>query len=84
MTHPIEIPGQSIEELAKTVGNLRYDKVIEFLETLSQDLSRQAQNDYEKGRKQLSFHLANASDDISDATSEMRKAWEICAKHMEC
>jgi hypothetical protein len=47
MKHPDHVVGWngSLEELEQVIGNMRYDKVSEFLELLSKDFYKQAKAD---------------------------------------
>lgn len=84
MKHPMHIKEfESLEILAKTVGNLRYDRVVDFLNYLAKDLNMQGMNDLERGRVQLSNKLVEASTKLIDASTTMNRVWEICKPHMK-
>ena len=60
--HPTKVDGfnGTIEELAQRVGRMRYDKVVEFLEFLEEEISRQAEGDKRRGRMKLYLLLVRA------------------------
>lgn len=85
MTHEIKVvnyPG-SLDELAREVGNLRYDSVGSFLQSLGDDLMRQAEADRAKGRVILANNLELTAQEIYQARDNMNSAWNICKKHMQ-
>jgi hypothetical protein len=57
--HPLQVAGYpgTLQELAKEVGNLRYDKIVEFMRALRNDLHEQAVNDISAGRTKLGATL---------------------------
>lgn len=82
--HPDHVPGYegSMQDLAQAVGNMRYDKVVEFLDALAQDLKRQADADWNGGRTFLGDWLLGAYHEVAEARRCMEKAWEVCKPHM--
>ena len=62
MKHPTNIEGYSgsLEDLAKAIGSMRYDKVYEFLNYLMEDIENQARNDAKKNRLKLSSATVRA------------------------
>lgn len=80
LTGPLE--GVSLEEAAKSVGILTYDKMAEFLMHLSNELKLQSRGDLEKGRKKLSAKLEEASSTLWDVKDHIQEAWRICEPFM--
>lgn len=72
----------SLDELARQIGNLSYDKTAEFIDYLAQDLKRQADADSQKQRKKLSSKLYNAVNELNNAKSSIDSAWQICKPYM--
>ena len=84
MNHPEKIEGfDSLQELAAEVENLRYDKLGEFLSSLSDALVSRAESDRKSGRTRLAVHLCYAGWRIRQAASQVADAWEICEPHMK-
>ncbi len=84
MRHPNKVEGyETLEDLAKAVGNMSYDKVSEFLEKLAEDIERQADADYQRGRVKLSSKLYKTSKRLHRSKNSMDEAWKICKPYME-
>jgi hypothetical protein len=82
--HPTSIPGfDSMQELADTVENLRYDSLREFLWHLSRALLRRSLRDAGSGRRKLAGLLLSASVDVQSARHHVAQAWEVCEPYME-
>lgn len=83
--HPLRVEGFSgtLEELAHSIGNIRYDQTVSFLEELAHDLKRQADADAEKGRKKLAAELYETVTKLYDAKESLEKAWKICEPYMK-
>jgi len=84
MNHPKKIKGYNgtIEDLAKEIGNLRYDYLNEFLEDLELDIRRQADNDKETGRIQLADRLYATADNLKNVRDKLDEAWKICEPYI--
>lgn len=82
--HPKNVKGfeGSLEKLAKSIGNMAYDEVANFIGELADDLKRQADSDLAKGRRKLAYELYVAADELYDAKKRMESAWEICKPYM--
>ncbi|MBW3020030.1 hypothetical protein KY334_01930 [Candidatus Woesearchaeota archaeon] len=80
--HVVEYNG-SLEELAKDVGNLTYDKLTEFLEYLQENLRNQSGNDLKSGRSYLASQLYCAADDLTNVISNIEEAWNISRPYMK-
>lgn len=73
----------SLEELAQAVGNMTYDKVVEFLGCLEADLKQQAEGDRGRNRHKLAQKLETAAVCLGEAKEEMQMAWDICEPYMD-
>ncbi len=85
MKHPDYVEGfnGSLEDLAKAVGNMRYDKVEEFIEALADDIVQQAEKDKENGKTCLATRLYETADKLYSAQNCIGKAWKISRPYME-
>ena len=85
MNHPNKIENYdgTLEDLAKAIGNLSYDKTAEFIEKLADDIERQADADYERGRIKLAKRLYKTADNLYKSKKEMDFAWKICEPYMK-
>lgn len=83
--HPTEVKNYvgSLEDLAQAVGNMRYDHTLAFIESLADDLKRQADNDKAKGRVKLAEKLYATAGELYSARDELLAAWEICKPFMK-
>ena len=77
MRHPTDIDGQDVVELAKKIGNLRYDALVSLLDALSKDLHRQSEADRKRGHYKLANALLDASGDVWGAVSDLETAWRV-------
>ena len=83
MKHPIKIEGfENLEDLAKAVGNLRFDALDDFLRNLAEDLNKQADADKERGRINLANSLYDAASNVSSAREKITEAWKISEPYM--
>jgi propanediol dehydratase small subunit len=83
--HPKYVKGfnGSLDDLAKAVGNMTYDQTASFLEKLADDLKKQADGDYAKGRTKLSSELYKTAEQIYIAKDKMYEAWKTCEPYMK-
>jgi len=83
--HPENVEGFSgtLDELARSVGNMTYNQTAHFIEKLADDLKRQADADFSKGRKQLASSLYSTANSLYEAKRGMDLAWKICEPYME-
>lgn len=83
--HLDHVPGWNgtLTELAQAIGNMRYDRVAEFLDDLRKDFLRQAQNDGEAGRSVLADRLRLTAYDMGMAQARMEHVWKTCEPHMK-
>ena len=54
-------------ELVENIGDLKYDALADFLQKLSEKLSRDSDGDVGRGRVKLAKELKEASEHISEA-----------------
>ena len=82
--HPDYVLGfeGTIEELAKNIGNTRYDILEDFLTALADDISRQADGDKARGREKLAGELYETARRLYQARDAMQDAWNICEPYM--
>ena len=73
----------SLDDLAKAVGNMRYDCTAEFIEKLADDIQRQADSDNTKGRAKLAKKLYFTAQGLYYARDILLSAWKICKPYME-
>jgi hypothetical protein len=73
----------SFEDLAKELGDLRYDSLAAFFELLSQKIQQDGEKDQSRGRAKLAQHLFQSADMLKKSAEEMDKAWVICKPFME-
>ncbi len=83
--HPDHVLGYNgtIEELAKAVGNMNYSKTEEFIGKLADDIKRQADDDFARGRINLAFNLYETANKLYDAKDKMNLVWKICEPFMK-
>jgi molybdenum-dependent DNA-binding transcriptional regulator ModE len=82
--HPLTVEGftGSLDALAQSVGNMQYDQTAAFIETLADDIQRQADADSARGRKKLAAQLYATAQELYKARDAMQAAWEICKPYM--
>lgn len=73
----------SLDELAKSVGNMTYDQTALFIEKLADDMKRQADADLSRGRNKLASELYATADKLYQARDRMDLAWKICEPYMK-
>jgi hypothetical protein len=85
MTHPKEVEGWSgsLKDLARSVGKMRYDAIVEFLDCLYMEFRDQAENDRRAGRNKLSVELLKASIKLFEAGNIIQEAWKISKPFMK-
>lgn len=82
--HPVKVEGfdGSLEDLAKLVCRLRYDKASSFFEACAEELSRQARADARRTRMKLAHALHGASKCMLGVQFGVTKAFNISAPFM--
>jgi hypothetical protein len=69
-------------ELARLLGELRYDSLREYLVELAAKLQKDSEGDGGRGRGQLAGHLQRAVWSLDEAALEIDRAWKICMPYM--
>jgi hypothetical protein len=72
----------TLAQLAKEVGDLRYDALALFLRSLAAKLESDGTADAQRGRVKLATTLQKSAEAIKEAEIEIERAWSICARHM--
>jgi len=70
--------GLELEELANRTGDLYYDNLAHFLESLSKKIANDAKADRARGRVKLAKNLENTALFLDKSSKEIFKAWEVC------
>lgn len=80
MTHSKKIRGYrgTPEQLARNIGDTRYDITLRLDEARAREYHRQAMLDREAGHPQLSRLLTRYANLLERARDEMKKIWELC------
>ena len=73
----------SLADLARDIGNMRYDSLADFLKHLGDDLIRQAEADRAGGRIKLASQLETTAKELYSAGEKMLSVWEICKPYMK-
>lgn len=83
--HPLYVKGfeGSLGELARSIGNMRYDAIEELLRELAGEIDRQSEGDKARGRHKLSSMLARQAKTLNTSAEEMKEIWELCEKYMK-
>ena len=83
--HPDHVKGfeGTLDELARNIGNMTYDKTAEFIESLADDLRRQGDTYTKRGEAQLAYPVENSAALLYQAKEEIENAWKICKPYME-
>jgi hypothetical protein len=84
MSHPDHVTGWpgTLEELAKAIGDMRYDTQARLIGLLVNELKQQSRDDWHRDRRQLSMRLLQAAHDLGIVQHDMQVAWSICEPHM--
>ena len=69
-------------QLAKEIGDLRYDALAEFLGLLAQKIQQDGAKDAKRGRLQLAACLEEASENLWKSTQAIEEAWSISEPFM--
>jgi hypothetical protein len=83
--HPRTVIGynESLENLAKAIGDMTYDQVAELIGLLADDLKKQSESDFKRNRFKLSKSVLNATDKLYAAKQDILLAWKICEPFMK-
>jgi len=81
--HKTEIEYEGgLEKLANDISDLRYDKLEDFLNKLSEKLFKDALADYKRERPQLASCLNYAHYFVRLSRDQIRNAWKISEPYM--
>lgn len=85
MKYPLLVEGYdgTPEELAASIGKMRYDKIAEVLQYLAEDLERQSERDRTAGRTKLAGMLQENSAQLRVAGLQMDKIYKLCEPYMK-
>ena len=83
MKHKKEIPGYTIEELAKVIGALHYETLEELLRLLGDDILEQSKKDKAKKRVLLAEAGKHATSSIKAASMYIGMAKMISQPYQE-
>ncbi len=72
-----------MDKLAEDISNLDYDTLYKLLGSLSKKLGQDALADEKRGRRKLSYFLADASHLMSEAATEIGSAAIVCKPYNE-
>lgn len=78
----IEKYNGSLEELARDLGDLRYDALAEFLKNLSFKVKADGEKDGSRGRKKLAKALKNSSEKLKESAKDIDEARRISEPYM--
>lgn len=83
--HPTTVEGfnGTIEELARRVCRMRYDKVADFFREVASELDRQKLADRKRGRPQLANALFHTSSEASTLEERFRQIFDLCKPYMQ-
>jgi len=70
--------GLELDELANRTGDLYYDNLAHFLESLSKKIANDAKADRARKRLKLAKNLENTAQFLEQSSNEIFKAWEVC------
>ena len=73
----------SLDQLAKNVGIMQYNYTSSFIESLANDIAKQADADLMRGRGDLSSRLYETANELYQAKEKMDLAWKICKPYMK-
>jgi hypothetical protein len=73
----------SLVDLAKDMGNMRYDSLADFLQYLADDLMKQSEADKSRGRIKLASQLEETAQELYQAREKMLSAWKTCEPYMK-
>jgi hypothetical protein len=85
MKHPIIIEkyNGTMEELVNDLSQLNYTSLKYIFDMLAVKIAKDAQEDFSKGRVQLSKGLMDLAEKLSDCAILINPIWKICKNHMD-
>lgn len=82
--HKKEVAGISdMKVVAEMIGDLHYKTLADFFQQLKLKFSNDAEQDANKGREHLAFHLENIADCLFKAEVNAAGLWKISKPFME-
>jgi hypothetical protein len=82
--HPVNLPNyENLAELAKDIGEFRYDALEVFLGHLGNELEEQVAHDESHGRVKLVRSMRHVVESIQSAEESMHYSWRHCAPYMQ-
>jgi hypothetical protein len=73
----------SMEQLAESIGDLKYDALSCFLELLATKIQKDGDKDKSRGRVKLAKHLHSSVDNLKECSKSINEAWIICEPYMK-
>lgn len=83
--HPDRVEGYtgSLEDLANSIGNLRYDALTKFFSLLAAKFKKDAQADTQRQRKLLATSLTALASSCELVGILADNVWKICKPYMK-
>jgi len=84
MKHPSTVEGYpgSLQDLARAIVKMRYDKVEEFGKEFYEALWQEARHDADLNHPQLSRVLVEAARSMEEVNFHIGRAWKLSEPHM--
>ena len=84
MIHKSEIPGyeNKMSLLVEEIGDLRYDRLADFLNLLSSKIQNDGNKDLNRGRVRLANSLSKCSEKLQEAKEVIDVSWRISEPYM--
>jgi len=79
----IDIPRDSLENLAKSVGSMRYDSTRDFLDYLWIEMTKKAGGEYETNEKILAKKFYKVANRLNNTKRKMNLVWRVCEPYMK-
>ncbi len=82
--HPFKVDKYNgyLDDLARDIANMRYDKILLFLRFLSKCITVDGEKDKKAGRTKLAKLLDDCGEDIALSADRMEEIWELCEPYM--
>ena len=71
-----------LDDLARDIADLRYDKILLFLRFLSECIIKDGIKDGKAGKKKLAKLLSDCGEDIAISADRMSEIWDLCEPYM--
>lgn len=82
-TFNIEKYDGSLEELARDIASMRYNRLATFLYNLSKCIKNDSAKDTQLGRKKLGNNLKKLSEELDNCTYRTNDIWDDCVCYMD-